>query len=142
MCLHEFALCDLRILPAVQLVLGFGSHAVNPAEGVDAVILEQCAHWVWLGHQRFMSGCHTLAIEAYGRAGILGAPCLVACLLLVLDVEGAITLALRVAEVNFADGFRNLKRFVSGSCSPHRKVSLCNPLFILSKQWLRQGDIG
>lgn len=102
----------------MQLFRGFGSHSVEAVEGLDAATLDQCAHWVWLGHQRFVSGCFTLAIEAYSRAGILGAPCLVSCLLYSLDVEGALTLALRVAEVNFADGFRNLKRSVM-TFSPH-----------------------
>lgn len=71
----------------------------------------QCAVWLWCGHMHWSRGSIPSAIHAYSRAGILGAPSLACCYLVTCDVGAALSLALRVAEICFAEGFQTLKRF-------------------------------
>lgn len=108
---RELLFLNCICLCVLQLLLDWGH--LSSSMGADPVGLATSCHWLWIGHQRYGAGHSSLAIDAFTKAGVLGTPALVAALLSEYDVAAAVALALRVCEICFADGFSNLKRFVT-----------------------------
>ena len=87
-------------------------HTVVITPPSDDAVLRSCVHQLWLGHALWTAGDQHAAVLAYARAGIIGAPSLACAFLHALDIGAAVSLALRVSEICFAEGFQLLKVYV------------------------------